>query len=568
MLFLALVLFAPLFPGRAQAGENDVFLPIIFRYFPHAPTETPTATPTDTSTATLTATSTDTPTSTPTPTNTSTSTNTPTITGTPPTLTPTPTGTLPTLTPTNTPTITGTPYTPTPTVTGTIQAGISMAKRVNPSSAEVGERFTFEIEISNSGTGPARSAVVSDSFPSYLDVESVSSTRGTANRQSHSISVYLGDFFPGERVTIQVVTKVNNSLAKSETLSNIAYLNYDNDKTRSASVTYRVVYTSLPGTGELPLDWRAVESGDSFARLIQAALLASLGLLFLALGLRAIRRGKPAAGDGLADGLRDGRIPGVGLLLCALVLAGLALGVGVGIIGPQPGTPVVQPQGLGSHPRPPELALSPTATASLMPYLPASRFSTPEAAPLVTLPDYPIPSPTLVATLAPGEQAPDTSPVTRMIIPGLQLDAVVKYVPFDGQSWKIAGLRYEIAWLGETSWPGLGSNTVLAGHVTVLGYGDGPLRFLEELGLGEMILLYTEQNIYTYQLRSREIVPSWDMAVVAPSENPQLSLVTCINWDDERGKYIDRLVVYADLVRVDALVRQGGWQDGLSQPPR
>jgi len=36
------------------------------------------------------------------------------------------------------------------------------------------------------------------------------------------------------------------------------------------------------------------------------------------------------------------------------------------------------------------------------------------------------------------------------------MDTVVKYVPYDGLTWLIAGLQQEIAWMGDTSWPGLG----------------------------------------------------------------------------------------------------------------
>jgi hypothetical protein len=70
----------------------------------------------------------------------------------------------------------------------------------------------------------------------------------------------------------------------------------------------------------------------------------------------------------------------------------------------------------------------------------------------------------------------DTSPVNRIIIPVLAVDKIVKYVPYDGFTWMIAGLQQEVAWLGDTSWPGLGSNTALAAHVTLrTGAEDLPL---------------------------------------------------------------------------------------------
>ena len=158
-------------------------------------------------------------------------------------------------------------------------------------------------------------------------------------------------------------------------------------------------------------------------------------------------------------------------------------------------------------------------------------------------------------TPADGEAPPDTSPVVRIVIPALFVDTVVKYVPFDGFTWLIAGLRDEVAWMGNTSWPGLGSNTALAGHVTVAGWGDGPFRYLEELPVGEVILLYTEHNIYTYHVRETRITDSEDLSVTAATENSQVTLITCVDWDDDTESYLNRLIVFGDLVRVEPVVR-------------
>ena len=115
----------------------------------------------------------------------------------------------------------------------------------------------------------------------------------------------------------------------------------------------------------------------------------------------------------------------------------------------------------------------------------------------------------------------------------------------------------EIAWLGGTSWPGLGSNTVLAGHVTVAGLGNGPFRYLDSLPVGEMINLFSEENVYTYQVRQQVTVSETDVAVTLPTVGAQLTLITCSGWDDDLEIYRERRVVIADLVRTEAIVRQG-----------
>jgi LPXTG-site transpeptidase (sortase) family protein len=197
----------------------------------------------------------------------------------------------------------------------------------------------------------------------------------------------------------------------------------------------------------------------------------------------------------------------------------------------------------------------PTPTRTLMPFMPAYKFITPE--PYKPLPDYPIPTPVIQQTQESGTP-PDTSPIVRLVIPSLSVDAIVKYVPYSDvtKTWLIDGLREEIAWLGNTSWPGLGSNTVLAGHITVRGLGDGPFRYLENVAPGEEIILFTEANKYTYQVREQVVVNETDMGVTLPTVNTQLTLITCTGWDDELDIYRYRRVVFSDLVKAEPIMYQ------------
>ncbi len=85
------------------------------------------------------------------------------------------------------------------------------------------------------------------------------------------------------------------------------------------------------------------------------------------------------------------------------------------------------------------------------PYLADPNESVPE-----TLPDFPVPTPANLPEAVPGGHTPDPSPANRLVIPKIGLDTVIKYVPFSDYTWLIAGLRQEIAWMGETSLPGAG----------------------------------------------------------------------------------------------------------------
>jgi LPXTG-site transpeptidase (sortase) family protein len=200
-----------------------------------------------------------------------------------------------------------------------------------------------------------------------------------------------------------------------------------------------------------------------------------------------------------------------------------------------------------------------TRTPTLMPFMPAYLFATPEVYP--EFPDYPIPSPTLLPDSPDGENTIDTSPVRRIVVPDLDLDALVHFAPFEGLTWPVDGLREDVGWLGDTSWPGLGGNTVLAGHVTVKGLGDGPFRYLEELNEGAEVLVYTEENVYTYAVKEQLTVNETDLGVTLPTTNPQLTLITCTGWDTDLSIYRFRRVVVAELVSSEVIVRQGAAGD-------
>ena len=491
-------------------------------------TDTVTSTPTGTST--LVPTSTDSTKPTPTPTDTPTETSTAAV-------TPTSTSTK-----TPTPTLTGTQHTPTvtptSTATGTLIPGASLSISVSPSQARVNESLTFTIKIGNTGTGPTIDNIVVDSFPTYIDVLTVTTNKGTITKLTHSFIASIGDVNPGENITIVTGVKVNSTLSRTESQTNVVTMTYNQTKSITSSVGYQVVFQTLPPTGDLPLNWR--QERIKPVAMIPGMLLLGLGGILIIMVVWSKERNYKD---------RLWMIVGGSLLI---LVGSIAVTSSSGLFTPsgQAQDYEVTPtdNGVFAQVQP----LDPSVTA--LPWLPASAFSTPDAViPIVTLPNYPIPTPKLTITPKPGEVGPDTSAVVRIVIPALFLDTDVKYVPYDGFSWMINGLRQEIAWMGNTSWPGLGGNTSLAGHVTVAGMGDGPFRHLDELPDGELVLLYTEKSIYTYQVRESRVTDGEDMSVTYATENPQISLITCMDWDEETHSYLNRLVVIADLVRSEPI---------------
>jgi hypothetical protein len=167
------------------------------------------------------------------------------------------TGTVPT--PTSTATFGPSPtntLTPSATFTGTLTTIPGLTIGVSGSPAKVNQSLIFTINVTNSGTGPTRNNILVDAFATYLDVSNVTTTMGSVNRQSHSFVVSIGNVNPGVVVTIVATVKVNNTLTKTETTSNNVTLTYNETLTKNASVSYTVQYQTLPGTGQLPLNWR------------------------------------------------------------------------------------------------------------------------------------------------------------------------------------------------------------------------------------------------------------------------------------------------------------------------
>jgi LPXTG-site transpeptidase (sortase) family protein len=452
-----------------------------------------------------------------------------------------PTATVPVASPT---------LTVTPTATGSITPNPSLSKVSNRTQISFGESLTFTITIRNNGTAPALDTRLTDSLEAYtyLRVTNPTTTRGTASitgTANRTVSVNIGTINPGQVVTVTFQVGVATTPATTQSLFNTATISWewpadDTDTTRqSRSVTSSVFTvrggTTLPGTGEIPLE--APSAGLS--NFIVPGLVL-LGLLaFLALILLFKRKGVFSLGKGWYWG--------IGILLLALVVAavsnsfeaqeGTGIDIEVNISGGE-----VSPAA--------EIVAAPTETINPLLTLPAYLFGTPR--PIETLPSYPIPTPTLIPNGDDGS-TPDTSPLVRISIPSIGLDTKVAYVPFDGQTWMIQGLREEVAWMGDTSWPGLGSNTGLAGHVTVRDLGAGPFRHLEDLVINDKVYLYTEENMYTYSVRDKKVVEQDDLSVVQATENAQVTLITCLEWDENLNIYLKRMTVIADLVQTDPL---------------
>lgn len=150
------------------------------------------------------------------------------------------------------------------------------------------------------------------------------------------------------------------------------------------------------------------------------------------------------------------------------------------------------------------------------------------------------------------------SPITRMSVPAIKLDAPVLMVSWMQnpvtalQEWTVA--RYAVGHHYQSGLPGEGTNIVFSSHVA--GYGK-LFANLDQLIPGETITLFEGDIEHSYTVTTQKIIPAEgptaeeqiaNLQLLEPTENEQLTLITC--WPASGpDKFSQRLVVIAEPTR-------------------
>lgn len=89
-----------------------------------------------------------------------------------------------------------------------------------------GDNITYKIEVQNSGKGAASGVVVTDNLPEGVSVDAttVKSPGGKVTVEGGKVTIAVGDIAPGEKSTIEIPAKVQDSTAKN--VSNQASATY------------------------------------------------------------------------------------------------------------------------------------------------------------------------------------------------------------------------------------------------------------------------------------------------------------------------------------------------------
>ena len=126
--------------------------------------------------------------------------------------------------------------------------------------------------------------------------------------------------------------------------------------------------------------------------------------------------------------------------------------------------------------------------------------------------------------------------VGRLLIPAVNLNVIV----LEGTDpWT---LNRAVGHIEGTALPGR------AGNVGISAHRDGYFRNLGHIARGDEISILTPEKTYTYAVESTHIVNPGDIEVLAPSDQPVLTLVTCFPFYFV-GDAPQRFIVKAQLIR-------------------
>ncbi len=166
--------------------------------------------------------------------------------------------------------------------------------------------------------------------------------------------------------------------------------------------------------------------------------------------------------------------------------------------------------------------------------------------------------PALAASTAPPPVttpvAADPAPITRIVIPAIDVDAPVTAKGLDSQGvMEAPDDPVHVAWYRFSSRPGAGGNAVFAGHVDFASAGPAVFWDLENLNSGDVIEIRLEDGIdYRYRVTTKE---TFDEAsapldrIVGPTPGDAVTLITCAgNFNRATQRYDQRLVVQGERI--------------------
>lgn len=148
------------------------------------------------------------------------------------------------------------------------------------------------------------------------------------------------------------------------------------------------------------------------------------------------------------------------------------------------------------------------------------------------------------AALAPGEVIPAES---RIIIPKINVNAPIIYADTRDEKGIENLLHNGVVQYQGTAKPGEVGNSFITGHSSNYWWDTGKYNYvfvlLDKMEPGDQAVVYYNNKKFVYTVRDKVVVEATDVSVLAPTETPVLSLMTCT----PPGTSWKRLVVRLDM---------------------
>jgi LPXTG-site transpeptidase (sortase) family protein len=146
------------------------------------------------------------------------------------------------------------------------------------------------------------------------------------------------------------------------------------------------------------------------------------------------------------------------------------------------------------------------------------------------------------------------APLTRLIIPKIEVDAPVVTLGVDGQGvMQSPKTAFEVGWYDFTAQPGTGGNAVFSGHVDFASVGTAVFWDLHKLGPGDLVeVRLADGTTYQYVVVSNASYPGDDAPIadiVGPTGKDTVTIITCTGtFNRDIHQYSHRLVVRAERI--------------------
>lgn len=165
------------------------------------------------------------------------------------------------------------------------------------------------------------------------------------------------------------------------------------------------------------------------------------------------------------------------------------------------------------------------------------------------LPELTTTAPPVVASATPQTVAALPQEITNGAIfyaptAGIHTRIVPSYL--NGESWDVHDLGQFAGHLQGTGWVGQPGNVVLAGHAEVFDGDQGIFSSLDELLVGDPLIITQDGREYLYSVVEIKRVEPDDLTAFYPDVNQRLTLTTCSDYDFLANIYRERVVVIAE----------------------